>query len=70
MRGICCRPEVTQNIEPRFDANASLEDGVSGKLRIDTKYENNLPPENIIPRTKDPMPKAPVNDPEDYVHEY
>ena len=44
---------LMQSIEQEFKAGASLEDGVSGKKKIDTSYENNLPAENVHPYSSD-----------------
>jgi len=38
------------NPEDRFDEGASLEEGISGRVAIDTEFENNLPPGEIRPR--------------------
>ena len=43
--------EYVQSVEEQFKAGASMEDGVSGKKKIDTTYENNRPAENVHPRS-------------------
>jgi len=53
--------EPRKDVEKAFDAGASLTEGISGQLEIETKYENNCPPEDIHPRTTDTMPKTKVN---------
>lgn len=44
---------LMQSVEQKFKAGASMEDGVSGKLEIDTTYENNRPAENVHPYSSD-----------------
>ncbi len=44
------------NLEAAFHQNACAEDGCSGKLRIDTLYDNTIETEVINPRSKEQGP--------------
>lgn len=42
----------TRDVEEEFDNGADLSEGVSGRVEINTEYENNLPPGTVHPRTQ------------------
>jgi len=50
---------LMQSVEDEFKAGASMEDGVSGKKKIDTSFENNLPARNVHPRSSDVPGESP-----------
>jgi hypothetical protein len=50
------------NVEEAFDKGASLKEGVSGRVRIESEYPNNLPPTDLHPRTESPIAKNPVEE--------
>ena len=56
-------PMSTPKVEDQFNKGASLTEGVSGQLEINTEYENTCPPGDVHPRTKNPLPE---NEPEPY----
>ena len=41
------------SVTQRFEAGASMKEGVSGRKMIDTTYENNRPAENVHPYSSD-----------------
>ena len=52
------------NLEAAFHQNASMMDGCSGKLRIDTLYDNTVQTEVINPRSKEQGPPDMVPGPD------
>lgn len=52
------------NLEAAFHQNANMMDGCSGKLRIDTLYDNTVETEVINPRSKEQGPPDMVPGPD------